>query len=221
MDLLTKTAAGRPKMSYPQKEGDILEGPQEVCNVVGSSVDNINRSKFWHKYTGDNVPEQECGIEGCEGDAKVGGHMWVKGLNKFCYILPICWDHNNDLDLDYPGYQWTKEDVRLVARDRGNLLRQDEMESMVIGHRLIGKYKVTKVKRQNDSKEGFWLERSQRKFQGQRKLPECQIMRCTKKATVGRRMWVERLSKFVFVVPICEDHDKDKDLELLSQVQGD
>ena len=105
-------------MSYPQNEGEILRGPQEVCNVVGSSLDKI-RSDFWDYHTGDRLSEQKCGILGCGGDAEVGGHMWVKGLSKLCFILPICRFHNNSHTLDYPDYQWTKRNVRLVARKGG------------------------------------------------------------------------------------------------------
>ena len=98
-------------------------------------------------------------------------------------------------------------DVRLVARDRGNLLRQEQVEEMEVGGRLIGKYNVTKVKRQNDCRMDFWKGHSGRNFP-----EECRIMECTNEATVGRRMWVRGQPDFVFVVPICNDLNEDKDL---------
>ena len=53
-------------MSSPQKEGQILRGPLKVCNIVGSSVDTINRSDFWHKYTHDRLSDEEYGIKDCK-----------------------------------------------------------------------------------------------------------------------------------------------------------
>ena len=188
--------------SCEQAEGSLLVGQFEVCNVVGSSKDSGNKSDFWTDHADRDFPKK-CRILGCTNDAEVGGHMWVKRRTTFCYILPICQRHNKDPNLDDPNYQWTKPNSCLVPRKKGDLKR---VEEMVEGHRLTGRFYVCKVKRQTACKEEFWLRFSQRR------LPEtCQIKGCSNDVVVARRMWVERLSTFVYVVPICEDHDKDKD----------
>ena len=195
-------------MSYPKKDGDILRGPKKVCNVVGSSVDTTYVwSEFWGYYTGRDFSKEKCGIKGCGSKAKVGGHMWVKGKREFCFILPICRFHNNSHSLDYPDYQDTKKNVRLVARHSGDLLGQEDMDEVVEGRYLDGQFEVTKVHYQTQSRKDFWKRNS-----GGKKFPnECRINRCTERATVGRRMWVKGLSKFVFVVPICNKHNGEKD----------
>ena len=99
------------------KVGDYFEGQYEVSNVVGSSDDGGSKAQFWSEHTRRDFSKQKCGILGCGSDAEVGGHMWVKGLSKFCFILPICQSHNKDPALDYPNYQSTKASVCLVARN--------------------------------------------------------------------------------------------------------
>ena len=179
-----------------------------MCNVVGSSVDTTYVwSKFWGNYTGRDFSKEKCGIKGCGSKAKMGRHMWVKGEREFCFILPICRFHNNSHSLDYPNYQDTKENVCLVARDRGNLLKQEDMKKVVEGSHLDGQFEVTKVKYQISSRKDFWKRNS-----GRKAFPkECRIKDCTESATVGRHMWVKGLSKFVFVVPICDKHNDEKD----------
>ena len=188
--------------SCEQAEGSLLVGQFQVCNVVGSSKDSGNKSEIWERHAKDNFPKK-CRILGCTNDAEVGGHMWVTRRTKFCYILPICQRHNKDPNLDDPNYQWTKANSCLVPREKGDLER---VEEMVEGHRLTGRFDVCKVKRQTACRKKFWRRFSKRGFPS-----TCQINGCSKAATVGRRMWVERLSKFVYVVLICEEHDKDKD----------
>lgn len=188
--------------SCEQAEGSLLVGKFEVCNVVGSSKDSGNKSEFWAEHADRDFPKK-CRILGCPNDAEVGGHMWVKKRTKFCYILPICQHHNKDPDLDDPNYQWTTANSCLVARKKGDLKRVEEMAE---GHRLTGVFDVCKVKRQKACKMEFWCHFSNRGF------PQtCQIKDCGNDAKFGRRMWVERLSRFVFVVPICEDCNEDKD----------
>ena len=99
------------------KVGDCIRGQYQVSNVVGSTEDGGSKVQFWSKYARRDFYKQTCGILGCGNPAQVGGHMWVMRLSKFCFILPICYTHNNDPDLHYPnGYQWTKADAVLVAR---------------------------------------------------------------------------------------------------------
>ena len=98
--------------------GDVLPpGQYEVSNVDGSSDDDGSKARFWSKRTGCDFYKQKCGILGCGSDAEVGGHMWVKRLSKFCFILPICQSHNKDPELT-KKYKLTKKDVKLVARNR-------------------------------------------------------------------------------------------------------
>ena len=100
------------------KVGDYLEGgPYEVSNVVGSSSDSGSKATFWSQHTGCDFYKQRCGILNCGGKAEVGGHMYVKRLSKFCWILPICQKCNKSTLLDYPRFKTTKAHVRLVARD--------------------------------------------------------------------------------------------------------
>ena len=101
------------------EEGDIVDdGPFEVSNVVGSSKDSGSMADFWSEYTDKDFDQQKCGILYCSRYADVGGHMWIKGLTyrNFCFILPICYRHNNSTDLDFPNYKKTKKNVVLVAR---------------------------------------------------------------------------------------------------------
>ena len=88
----------------------------EVSNVVGSTEDSGNKAQFWAKHAKQDFSKQKCGILDCGADAEVGGHMWIKRLSKFCFILPICKKHNSSPDLHYPKYKETKANVRLVAR---------------------------------------------------------------------------------------------------------
>ena len=107
--------------------GDYFEGQYEVSNVVGSSGDGGSKAKFWSEHTKRDFSVQKCGILGCGKEAEVGGHMWVKGLRKFCFILPICQAHNKDPTLDYSGgqsYQQTKQGVCLVARNRTDAMSE-------------------------------------------------------------------------------------------------
>ena len=111
------------------EEGDyfVTECQYEVCNVVGSSGDGGSKAQFWSKYAKRDFSVQKCGILGCGNKAEVGGHMWVKGLRKFCFILPICQAHNKDPTLDYSGgqsYQQTKQGVCLVARNRTDAMSE-------------------------------------------------------------------------------------------------
>ena len=98
--------------------GHYFVGQFEVSNVVGSTEDKGNKAQFWSDHTGCDFNKQKCGIRGCGADAEVGGHMWIKRLSKFCFILPICKKHNSSPELHYPKYLPTKEGVRLVARDK-------------------------------------------------------------------------------------------------------
>ena len=98
--------------------GGCFKGQYEVSNVVGSTEDGGNKAKFWEKHSGQTFKQQKCGMLGCGADAEVGGHMWIKRLSKFCFILPICKKHNSSPDLHYPNYMWTKANVRLVAREK-------------------------------------------------------------------------------------------------------
>ena len=81
------------------------------------------------------------------------------------------------------------------------------MDTVVEGSPLDGQFEVTKVQYQTQSREEFWLDHS-----GRMKFPKkCRIKGCTNSATIGCRMWVKGLSKFVFVVPICNKHNGEKD----------
>ena len=104
--------------------GDYFDGgPYEVANVVGSKDDNAGgmaKAQFWSEHTGLDFNTQKCGILGCGKPAKVGGHMYIKKLSKFCWILPICQACNKNPSLDYPHYHPTKKFVRLVARAMTN-----------------------------------------------------------------------------------------------------
>ena len=122
-------AGASPKTSCEElevsEEGNsfVTDCNYEVSNVVGSSRDGAGRSmaKFWSKHVTRDFSKQKCGILSCGSKAEVGGHMWVKGLRKFCFILPICKAHNTDPSLDYSGnqsYKKTKTGVCLVARNR-------------------------------------------------------------------------------------------------------
>ena len=98
--------------------GDYFDGgPYQVSNVVGSSTDGGSKARFWAEHTGCNFYSQRCGMLGCPMPAEVGGHMYIKGLSKFCWILPICQSCNKDPGLDYPNFNRTKARVRLVARN--------------------------------------------------------------------------------------------------------
>ena len=84
----------QPKMDFRgMDEGDYFQGQYEVTNVVGSTPDKV--TGFWARHTGCNMEAQPCGMKGCPWNAEVGGHMWIKGLSKFCVILPICKECNN------------------------------------------------------------------------------------------------------------------------------
>ena len=76
-------------------------------------------TKFWEKKTGLKLTSCKCGIRGCGNAAEEGGHMWVRlgerRLTKFCFIMPICKEHNNDPYLN-ENYMPTKKGVMLVAR---------------------------------------------------------------------------------------------------------
>ena len=120
---VSRLLAMEEKMAYPRKEGDLLKGKFEVRNVVGSSKDKGDKEMFWSRYTGRNFHKQKCGIKGCGRDAEVGGHVWVKRLSKFCYILPICQSHNESRYLN-ANYQWTKAHSCLVARNKRDFKRQ-------------------------------------------------------------------------------------------------
>jgi hypothetical protein len=97
--------------------GDFFEGSFEVANVVGSSSDGGSKAQFWSEHTGCDFYKQNCGILGCGQAAEVGGHMYVKSMRKFCFILPICKKCNKDPELDYPGFAPTKANVKVVARN--------------------------------------------------------------------------------------------------------
>ena len=98
--------------------GDYFYGQFEVSNVVGSTEDGGSKAQFWSRHTGRDFYKQKCGILGCGDAAEVGGHMWIKRLSKFCFILPICKKHNSSPDLHYPQFMSTKGGVCLVARDK-------------------------------------------------------------------------------------------------------
>ena len=104
------------------KVGDYFQGQYEVSNVVGSTEDGGSKAQFWSTHTDRDFYKETCGIRGCGNPAQVGGHMWVKGLRKFCVILPICSTHNNDTSLYYQKgnptcYQLTKADAHLVVHN--------------------------------------------------------------------------------------------------------
>eukprot|EP00658_Telonema_sp_P-2_P055341 TRINITY_DN4399_c0_g1_i3.p1 TRINITY_DN4399_c0_g1~~TRINITY_DN4399_c0_g1_i3.p1 ORF type:complete len:116 (-),score=19.59 TRINITY_DN4399_c0_g1_i3:139-486(-) len=91
--------------SQGMEVGDYLEGGRyEVSNVVGSSSDGGNKAAFWEEHTGCSFSDQTCSMLGCGNDAEVGGHMYVKRLSRFCWILPICQECNKNPDLDYPCF---------------------------------------------------------------------------------------------------------------------
>ena len=98
--------------------GYYFYGQFEVSNVVGSTEDGGSMAKFWSDHTPRDFYKQKCGILGCGSDAEVGGHMWIKRLSKFCFILPICKKHNSSPDLHYPKFMSTKGGVCLVARNK-------------------------------------------------------------------------------------------------------
>ena len=103
------------------KEGDYFEGgPFEVSNVKNSDDDKGNMTKFWEKHTKGrkSLTKQKCGISGCSSDAQDGGHMWIKNLSKFCFILPICEECKLNSELKYPKFKETKNSVRLVAHQK-------------------------------------------------------------------------------------------------------
>ena len=104
------------------KEGDdfVTKCRYKVKNVVGSSEDVGSMADFWSNHTGCNLFVQKCGILNCGSEAEVGGHMRVKRLKKFYFILPICQGCNMDTSLS-ETYQSTKKTVRLVARSRDRL----------------------------------------------------------------------------------------------------
>ena len=90
-----------------RKEGPEILGPWEfnVANAYGSSVDKKNWKAKWENITGRPWPKV-CQLRGCGKAALVGGHMHVQLSsgswdhdNNF-YILPICYSHNSNKQLD-------------------------------------------------------------------------------------------------------------------------
>ena len=109
-------AHGRDK---PWTKGDLLRckeiGQVQVRNVTCSSHDKGSKRKFWDDHSGRDFSKQKCAIKGCGNMAKVGGHVWVKDIRSFCFILPICQSCNMKQSLQ-KEYRAVKKEALLVAR---------------------------------------------------------------------------------------------------------
>ena len=86
----------------------MVPNKDEICNVVGSSIDKPPRGaswkKFWEIETNEKWPKKCCI---CSADFEevrsVGGHVYVKGrrTGKDQFIVPICVGCNNNRKIDY------------------------------------------------------------------------------------------------------------------------
>ena len=93
----------------------ILEPDDRVSHVIGSSKQKGNWKKFWLKHSGRKWPK-ECRILQCNEKAKVGAHVYVKGLPNQNFILPTCQGCNRDPEQEY-GEGWVyANDEALVVR---------------------------------------------------------------------------------------------------------
>ena len=200
----------------PQQEGECLsDGPYEVCNVIGSSWDTGSKKDFWIDNARDREGKRvrwpdKCQIvhrrngKQCTNDATGGGHMWVKGLWKFWYILPICQGCNMKTDYDDPNYVKTEKTACLVARHHGGSKREGEMKE---GDCLYGEFDVSYDPQRGRPPQDLWCDKAHCDNFSKEK---CHI--CDNKATMVGRMWVYRLRTFQFLLPLCDGCKKDDDL---------
>ena len=194
------------------REGDVLPpGQYEVSNVVGSSDDSGSKAQFWSQHTGRDLSKQKCGILGCGSDAEVGGHVWVKGLSKCCFILPICQSHNKDPALDYKS---TKVNARLVAVRSREVAEDCEYPVAVVQTRQKEQSRHLKVCHASGkclgdpNREKFWSDITGLTISQQ----ECGILGCKNRAEVGSHIWVEGDETFCYIMPMCKRHDEDENL---------
>ena len=196
-----------------QPKGKYLRiGPSyDVCNVIGSSWDTGNKKDFWEE----NVPEgvewpDECQIvdlggKPCTSDARVGGHVWVKRRWEFWYILPICQGCNKNPDYDDPNYVKTRQRACLVARNRGDSKRMEDMKE---GDCLHGVNEVSYDPQPGAPRQAFWCQRANCTNFSKEK---CHI--CDKyKATMVGRMWLRSVQRLQFLLPLCDKCKEDQDL---------
>ena len=184
--------------------GDVCEkGSYKVSIVVGSGEDKRGkRAKFWAtKSEQGSLKKKKCGISGCDSMAQVAGLVWIKGKAEFCYILPLCKDHQSDEKLWYPNHKTTKRDIPLVVVPRKGP-RQTGVQEKEGTRYIDGPYEVCNVRgssSDNGSKKDFWKKYSKRSFP-----KECRISGCTNDATDGGHMWIKGSWKFCcFILPIC------------------
>lgn len=182
----------------------LREKQYDVCNVVGSSWDNRgSMKKYWEFHMKVKFPKK-CQIEVCENDATGGGHMWVRDHSKF-FILPICQSCNKnpeyDDKIDKSNYTKTKERACLVSRDNMGTKR---LGMMMVDDFLCGEFDVS-----YDPHPGPWkVKWCNATNCNQFSNVKCQLLECEENATMVCCMLVYRLSKFSFILPICDECKK-------------
>ena len=117
-----RTSREKCECSRELKRGTVYSGSSfSVTNVKGSTIDKGSKLGFWRRWTGEDTPDK-CQILDCRNKAEHGGHMWVKGRDDFCFILPICREHNTGAKkFNHPTYKLTRKTACLVVRAKRDI----------------------------------------------------------------------------------------------------
>lgn len=186
-------------LSDREKGAVLKSGPYIVRNVGPSDEKN---AKYWSECTGINLFYQKCGICGCDANAEVGGRVWVKNISELRYIMPMCRMHNKDPHLDHVE---TKEKVYLVAC---SVERMEKSGKKLDGHRAKEVSKVLFYLGDGGDEADYWSEHTKKRLLSEK----CGIYRCNNNATLGKHVWLKGMDICCYIMPMCEEHRMDNDL---------